>query len=192
MEDAIMIEIDVSLFKELIQGYSSALKKVEEYNNDIISNFNELSKYWHDQESLKLNSSVKLEIQRMINLESNIKDQLEIYKYLENEYKKIGNKIKCNLEAKDMIDNKLVSIISSINNILNQYDDLGDISFYPKSYVIENQKNDIKILLESFNNIKEKVYNTFTSIENIESTVSERLEGIEVQMFLLNNYESGE
>lgn len=192
MEDVIMIDTDVSLFKELIQSYSSTLKKVEEYNNDIISNFNELNKYWHDSESLKLNSSVKLEIQRMVNLESNIKEQLEIYKYLENEYKKIGNKIKCNLEAKDMIDNKLVSIISTINNILNQYDELGDISFYPKSYVIENQKNDIKNLLESFNNIKEKVYNTFTSIQNIESTVSERLEGIEVQMFLLNNYESGE
>ena len=192
MEDVIMIDTDVSLFKELIQGYSSALKKIEEYNNDIISNFNELSKYWHDSKSLKLNSSVKLEIQRMVNLESNIKDQLEIYKYLENEYKKIGNKIKCNLEAKDMIDNKLVSIISAINNILNQYNELGDISFYPKSYVIENQKNDIKNILDSFNNIKEKVNNTFISIQNIESTVSERLEGIEVQMFLLNNYESGE
>ena len=192
MEDVIMIDTDVSLFKELIQGYSSALKKREEYNNDIISNFNELSKYWHDSKSLKLNSSVKLEIQRMVNLESNIKDQLEIYKYLENEYKKIGNKIKCNLEAKDMIDNKLVSIISAINNILNQYNELGDISFYPKSYVIENQKNDIKNILDSFNNIKEKVNNTFISIQNIESTVSERLEGIEVQMFLLNNYESGE
>ena len=68
-----MIDTDVSLFKELIQGYSSALKKIEEYNNDIISNFNELSKYWHDSKSLKLNSSVKLEIQRMVNLESNIK-----------------------------------------------------------------------------------------------------------------------
>ena len=192
MEDVIMIDTDVSLFKELIQGYSSTLKKIEEYNNDIISNFNELSKYWHDSKSLKLNSSVKLEIQRMVNLESNIKDQLEIYKYLENEYKKIGNKIKCNLEAKDMIDNKLVSIISAINNILNQYNELGDISFYPKSYVIENQKNDIKNILDSFNNIKEKVNNTFISIQNIESTVSERLEGIEVQMFLLNNYESGE
>lgn len=187
-----MIDTDVSLFKELIQGYSSALKKIEEYNNDIISNFNELSKYWHDSNSLKLNSSVKLEIQRMVNLESNIKDQLEIYKYLENEYKKIGNKIKCNLEAKDMIDNKLVSIISAINNILNQYNELGDISFYPRSYVIENQKNDIRNILDSFNNIKEKVNNTFISIQNIESTVSERLEGIEVQMFLLNNYESGE
>ena len=192
MEDVIMIDTDVSLFKELIQGYSSALKKIEEYNNDIISNFNELSKYWHDSKSLKLNSSVKLEIQRMVNLESNIKNQLEIYKYLENEYKKIGNKIKCNLEAKDMIDNKLVSIISAINNILNQYNELGDISFYPRSYVIENQKNDIKNILDSFNNIKEKVNNTFISIQNIESTVSERLEGIEVQMFLLNNYESGE
>ena len=75
---------------------------------------------------------------------------------------------------------------------MNQYNELGDISFYPRSYVIENQKNDIKNILDSFNNIKEKVNNTFISIQNIESTVSERLEGIEVQMFLLNNYESGE
>ena len=187
-----MINTDVSMFKDLIQGYTNVLKKISENNTAIISDFNDLTKYWHDLESNKLNSSVNLEIQRMLNLESNIKEQIDIYKYLENEYKKIGNKIKCNIEAKDMIDNKLNNIINSLNDIINQYNNLGDISFYPKSYVIENQKNDINKLIENFYNIKNTIYNTFTSISNIESVVNERLESLKVQMFLLNNYERSE
>lgn len=184
-----MINVDIALLKEFTRGYSDIIKKLEDSNKDIIHNLKELKKYWHDEKVINLSISSAYEIQRMLKLESDAKSQLEIYKYLENEYSKIGKKIKCNLEAKNVLDTKLVNIIDMINNIFNQYNDLGDISFYPKAYVIENQKNNLKELLDSFVSLKENLLNTFNTISSIENTVSDRLEEIEVQMFLFNNFE---
>jgi hypothetical protein len=185
-----MIEIDTLLLKDLVKKISVALKKLEQNNTDIIHNFNELNKYWQDADALKFNSSSNLEIQRMLKLEENVRLQLDFYSYLEIEYKKIGNKIKCNLESKDFIELKLGEIIEQINSIINQYNDLGDYSFYDRSYIIDNQINDLNKLLNTFNNIRNNIKSKFERIQSIENDLSERLKDVEIQMFLLNNYES--
>lgn len=185
-----MIEVDVSILNDLIKSYSSTLKKIEQNNTDIIHNFNELNKYWQDTNISKLKSSSNLEEQRMLKLEEDIKLQLDFYSYVSIEYKKIGDKIKCNLEARDLIDNKIGNIIDLINNILNQYNDLGDISFFDRAYQVENQRNEVSCLLETFKDIRSNIYNKFETIKNIEATLEDRLKDVEVQMFLLNNYES--
>jgi len=184
-----MIEVDTTLLKDLVKSYSIALKKLEQNNTDIIHNFNELNKYWQDNDITRLNSSSQLEIQRMLKLEDNIRLQLDFYSYLEIEYKKIGNTIKCNLENRNLIDSKIGNIIDQINDILEQYNNLGDISFYDRAYVIENQKSEMYNLLNTYNSIRSNINNKFETIKIIETSLSERLEDVEIQMFLLNNYE---
>lgn len=184
-----MINVDISLLKDSVRIYSNMLKKLEQNNTDIIYNFNELKKYWHDENVIKLSTDAVYEIQRMLKLESDVKSQRDLYAYLESEYSKIGKKIKCNIESQDVFDNKLDNIINMINEIINKYNDLGDISFYHKSYVIENQRNDLNNLRDSFVEIRNSLTNLFNSIKSIENNVNNILENIEVQMFLFNNFE---
>ena len=185
-----MIDVDISLLRDLIKSYSNTLKKLEQNNTDIIHNFNELGKYWQDTNILKLKESSNLETQRMLKLEENIKLQLDFYSYVSIEYKRIGEKIKCNLESRDLIDSKIGSIIDLINTIINQYNELGDISYYDRAYIIENQKEEMNNLLESFKEIRSNIYDKYEDIKNIETSLEDRLKDVDIQMFLLNNYES--
>lgn len=187
-----MIEVNIPTLKESILEYKEILKKIEENNADIIYNFEQLSKYWQDERINKLKTNFNIEKQKIINLESNIKTQLSIYNELETNYIKLGNKIKCNLNSKSTVLLKVDNIISIINKIITQYNNLGDISFYPRSYIIYNQKKDIYNILQDYKTIRKNITDTYNTIEEIEKNVSEKLNAITIEKINLNNYESEE
>lgn len=187
-----MIEVNISNLEEIISNYNEIIKKIEENNSNIIQNFNDLSKNWKDEKNQRLTSNFNLEKHRIIKLEDNVKEQLSVYKYIEAGYKELGNKIKCNLNSRDLINSKLDDIINTLNVILSQYNSLGDISFYPKANIIYNQKKEIRTVLTSFNNIKENINSKFDKVEEIEKTVAEYVSKFNIETFILNNYEGEE
>lgn len=187
-----MLEVDLKKLRGVISDYKNILDQLENNNTDIIYQFNELTKYWQDQKMISLTSSFNLEKRRVLNLERNVKQQLNIYRYLENEYEKIGRKVKCNLDSKDLLNDKLDSIINKINSIINRYDNLGDISFYSRAYLIREQKKEMKSVLNSFKTIKKDINNKFSKIEDIENQVAAALENIKVETFAVNHYEGEE
>mgnify|MGYP002855346674 CR=1 FL=1 len=185
-----MIDVNVEELNTLVETYEEIIKKIEENNNEIIQNFNDLTNHWKDERMIQLSSNFNLEKQRITHLENNVKEEQEIYKTLANEYKKLGNKIKCNTEGQNLINTKLDSIINLINSILYQYNSLGDISFYPRAYIIYNQRKEVQNILKSFKSIKEKINQKFNTIKEIEKTISERLNNLTVEKLIINNYES--
>ncbi len=185
-----MVEVDLKKIRSVISNYSDILKQLEDNNTVIIHKFDELSRFWNDHNRVNLSSSFNMERQRILRLEGNVKAQQAIYKYLEKEYEKIGRKVKCNLDSRDLLNSKLDSIIKKIENIIDRYDNLGDISFYSRAYLIYEQKKEMKVALNSFKTIKKDLNKKFKQISNIEKQVSDLLNAIKVETFVANNYES--
>lgn len=185
-----MIEVDIDKIKSIINNYENIIKKIEQNNTDIIRNFDLLTRTWKDTRINNMTTSFNLEKQRIIRLENNIKDELSIYKLIEIGYEKLGTKIKCNLDSKDLINNKLDNIISTLSDIIYAFNNLGDISFYPRANLIYSSRNEIENILELFKAIKENINDKFTTIIEIEKNISEKLNSIRIEKFILNNYES--
>jgi len=68
-----MIEVNVLELKNILISYRDILKRIDSNNEDIIFNFNNLSKNWHDQKSIKLQGSISLEKDRIEKLYDNVK-----------------------------------------------------------------------------------------------------------------------
>lgn len=185
-----MVEVDINKIKNVISGYSEIIKQLEEDNNVLINEFNEMQKYWNDQNRIKLSTSFNLEKKRILNLEQNIKDQLKVYRYIEENYAKIGKKVKCNLDNQKLLINKLDNVIDKVKSIIDDYDNLGSISFYSRAYLIRNQEYELQKILDSLEVLKSELNNKFSQINNIEKQLSGVLPNMKVEYFVANNYES--
>lgn len=187
-----MIEVDLRQLREAISKYCDILKTLEDNNTAIIYNFNEMNKHWQDERINKLSANINLENQRILRLEKNMKKQLVAYRTVAKGYEKIGRQIKCNLAGKDILNAKLDNIIHKINNIIIRYDSLGDISFYPRAYLIRNQKKELKVALKEFKQIKKDLNDKFNQIKDLENVIQKQLATIKIENIVVNNYEREE
>ena len=184
-----MVNVNVDNLKSITSEYSNTLKKEKENNSNIYKSFNELPKYWHDTHSEKMASSYNTEKQRIIRLTEDIEKQLEIYKYLENSYSVLGNKIMCDKDNVSYVLSKLDIVIDQLDYVKYQYDNLGDISFYPRAYLIYNEREEVVRLKNSFIGIKNSIQNEFKYVDDIEKAVSDMVDKCSVEQFIANNYE---
>lgn len=187
-----MIEVDLKKVRKVITKYNEIIKTLEENNTAIIYNFNELNQHWQDGRITKLKGNVNLEEQRILNLEKNIKSQLSVYREIEKGYEKIGKQVHCNLNGQEILNLKLDSIISQISNIIERYNSLGDISFYPRAYLIYRNKEKMRRVLKEFKTIKKSLNEKFNEIREVEKNVHDKLAAIKIQIIRVNNYEREE
>lgn len=187
-----MIEVNLKEIRKIVLNYNDVLKKIEDNNTAIIHNFTDLNNHWHDQRMINMNTSFNTEKQRILKLENNVKKQIKVYKTIEKGYEKIGRKVKCNLEAQELLNRKIDTVISELEDIVSDYDSLGSISFYPRAYMIYNQKRELEIALSSFKGIKKKMNNKFKQIKEIERSVNTALSELKVEVIIPNNYERNE
>ena len=184
-----MIDVDVSQLNTLVNQYNNILKRVDELYSDIIHNYKELYKVWQDMKSIHLSTSVSSEYSRMLKLKQNIKDQKNVYFLIYQGYKNLGYKIHCDLKKQDFINYKITEILQLLHTIHNQFSNLGDVSFSPKKYHIYQQQKSIKSIIDSMKDLKSKINDKYKRIQEIETQVEERLQGISVEGFVLNHYE---
>ena len=124
------MEINVSKLDNVLNDYDMIIKKVAQNNSDIYGNFTELSKNWKDQRITNMMTKYNSEKSSYSQLEKNIKNQYYVYKFLQTKYSKLGNKIKCNLNNKDLIKeypNKLFEINPELDDEI--YDMIHVVDF---------------------------------------------------------------
>ncbi len=187
-----MIEVRVKELEVIVNKYNNILEQLNENNTDLFGCFTDISKYWNDDRKNNFYTSYKLEKNRIIKLTDNIKAVKEVYEYLYNEYSAFGEVIKCNLESKDNIIYKLDKIINKIQNLIYQYDNLGDISFYYNSHKVYTQKSKLLDMLNTYKTIKSKIIADYDSIKKIEKEAHDKLNQISIETFNLNKYEGNE
>ena len=185
-----MIEVDIELLQDNIERYNKILKKIQDNNNDIFYNFNNIYDNWHDKKSKELEEHLIREKKKIYNLENNIKEQISIYEFIKEKYKDLGNKIKCNLDSKTLIDDKLNIIIKLLEDIINQYNELGDISFFSEAEIIKTDEDKTKSIYKEFIDLRQNILFSYDSIEEIEKELIEKTKDIDIEKIVLNNYES--
>lgn len=187
-----MINVNVEKLKSAQTEYSNALKREKLNNNSIFQGFNNLTKYWHDTHIDKMSSNYNSEKQRIIRLAEDIGKQIEIYKYLVDSYSVLGNNIMCDKDNASYIISKIDIVIDQLDYVKYQYDNLGDISFYPRAYLIYNERDEVSSLKNSFVSIKNNIQNKFKYIDDVEKNVSSLVDQSTVEQFIANNYECEE
>ncbi len=187
-----MIEVRVKELETIVNKYNCILDQINENNTNLFGCFTDISKYWNDDRKINLYTSYKLEKNRIIKLTDNIKEVKEVYEYLYNAYSTFGEVIKCNLDSKDNIIYKLDKIINQIQNLIYQYDNLGDISSYYNSHKIYTQKSKLLDILDTYKTIKSKITADYDSIKEIETEAQDKLNKISIETFNLNKYERNE
>lgn len=185
-----MIEVNVAKLGDVVSDYDFVIKKISQNNNDIFNNFTELTKNWRDQRITNMMTKYNSEKSSYSQLENNIKSQYYVYKFLQSKYSRLGNKIKCNLSNKDLICEKLNTIIDQLNTIIWQYNNLGDISFCPISGLIYEQRDDLYSILENFKAIRKSITDKFNYVNSVETAVAENLKNNKIAYIPVNNYES--
>ena len=184
-----MIEVDINKLNDLIESYEELIKQIDKNNEDIVAEFYNIKKYWHDQKCINMYSSFELEKKRIIKNAENIKKQENIYKYIKQQYKVFGEKIKINLGKYDKIIEKINLVKSDIKWLIERYHNL-DKDFYPRDYVLNNQCAKLERMKDSLDNIKEKIKNDYNKMNNIESNIQEMISNNRIENFSFNNYES--
>lgn len=185
-----MIEVNIEKLNDLLVSYDNFIKQLDDNNFELISEFNIIKKYWHDQRCINMYSSFELEKNRIIKNVDNIKKQEDLYRYIMTEYKSLGNKIRCDLDKKDTVIEKINLVIENLNTIIGQYNNIGDIGFYRGAHKIRSQKKKLQNVLDSFNNMKDELIEKYHEISEIESNIQEKLTDLKIECFSYNNYES--
>lgn len=185
-----MIEIDISKLDELISLYENYIKQMDKNNLDLITEFNAIRKYWHDQKCINMYNSFELEQKRILKNADNIKSQKKIYEYIRQQYSNLGDKVRVSLDRRDVVIDKINNVINILNEMVNGYDNLGDISFYPAAYVIRNQKKVLLQMVNTFTEIKERLNTTYNKINQVENSIYEMTNNVKVECFSLNKYEN--
>lgn len=187
-----MINIDVQKLNKTIEKYTEISKRITANNREIIKTHRELEKSWKSERMNNLKKNMTLEDERYLNLEKNIKNQVSIYQDVKEKYKALGENVQYNENDKDIMIAKIDKIILKLTSIIKQFNNIGDISFYEKEYKIREQSLKVKLILKSFEKIKENIENTSNVIEKIEGDLAKRVSSASIEAISPNYYEGEE
>ena len=171
-----MISIDV---KNIGYNISKLNKTIEEYESTYLNLFNttnSIQTLWTGVVAENYFEEInhdKLETQKLI---EKIKNRQELYKYIYDSYKELGNKINCNLNAKDEIITKINNCINTSKEILKIYESIDITKNYKEKEKIQKHQETTKKILKRYKTIKENVQMIYSNIEEIEKKINKELE----------------
>lgn len=169
-----------------MENYISKLNKtIDNFSNNILNIYNELNwanSNWNDFHARLFFTNVNSEKNKLNNTYDELILLKEVYQTIVNQYREIGNKIKINLENRDIILNKFNSFNEKINELLSLYNNL-DLSFCSDIAIMLNkQKNELLKIKEELINIKSKIRDVLMKIEEIEKDINLRLSKIDIEI----------
>lgn len=160
--------------KNMIHSLDNILENIEEYNETLEKTnyeYETMLLSWENQVADKLYQSYKHNYQ---NLKKLTFQATTLFKYLKtemNKYLEIGNKIECQQDQMESIYYGIDNLLIKLTAINTKFNNLGNITFYPKYIEInsikdklnkekerlEKEKNNIKTKEEKVNTIEEEI-----------------------------------
>lgn len=159
---------------EEIKLLSIKMKKIRDNYEDICINYygnlNSIKEYWKSNKSDSYFNVVNSEKKYYFELLNNIDDLLDIFKYLINKYNSIGNIIRYDFSLEDSYLQKKISIIDSLNDILNIYNNLNIKKINSSILNLITKEKDILLnglkFLEEYCDANRNTMNEIVSVEN--------------------------
>ena len=165
--------------KNMIHSLDNILENIEEYNETLEKTnyeYETMLLSWENQVADKLYQSYKHNYQ---NLKKLTFQATTLFKYLKtemNKYLEIGNKIECQQAKMESIYYGIDNLLIKLTAINTKFNNLGNITFYPKYSEINSIKDKLnkekERLEKEKNNIKEKEEKVNTIEEEILKEIS--------------------
>lgn len=156
-------------------------KIIEEYNSNVDNLKNEYQNLmWDTPEKGTFDNKINDDFKKIEYLKLNIQTVIELYEDISNKYSNIGNKIKCNFDYENKINEMFIANEELLDNIINLYNQI-DVDFDEKISTIINKQlieiNNQKNILESTkNNIK----SIFKRLKELDQTIKKKVDEIEL------------
>lgn len=175
------VNIDISMLEGVLKQLNQTIEEYEQIDKNILNALKNSSFFWNDNIAKTFFNEIDKEHLNNEKVITNLKNNSEIIAYIINSYSSIGKKIKCNLNSKDLIINKIKNILYNINDILVSYGYLNT-SFCPyESYLLYEEKKKINVAYNTLNTMLNNITNNFKKMEQIEKN-------IKLKISSLNNY----
>lgn len=163
---------------------------IEDYELNFLNLYNEVNKtsnYWKDAHAKAFYKDLDIQKIKVSNTIDELKKVKDIYKYVQEKYETLGQKIDFNLNYKTKVLNNLNDYIDQIKIIINNYEAL-DLSFCP--YEARYIRNQLQKLRNHKNNLikyKSKVEKKFNYIEEIEKNIKTQISKIQIEILQEND-----
>ena len=169
-----MIVVDIKELGDKINELSKLIQDYEYFTNSIYHEFQNISTYWNDNKKQRLFFFIETGHKNNQKLIGNLKEHYQIYQRLYQGYSQLGQQIRCNLEAKDLVLAKVETVINQMQSILNLYNNLGNLSFVPLKIrtFLYNEQDTLGLKIGAIQQIKEVLQRNYEKIEEIEEKVS--------------------
>ncbi len=185
------MEISVNNMLESITNLSNKVTEYKEKNEKISFEFQSMFSVWingvADQFSSRVTES-EIEAKKLV---VNMENLIAILKREITKLKPMGNNIQCNIDSKTIIMTKYNNVVMSLSKALKYYQNLGDLSFYPKRNWIENQRTKITEEISHFEELRKETEHQFTLIQKIEKNLSQELDRLKVEKITYQTELSG-
>lgn len=184
-----MMKIEV----EKLDDKLSELFLIEDkYNTFYLNYYNSLfnlKDYWTTIKGINFLDNAEKEKKEFMKLLLSLREFEDIYVYLVNEYKKIGNNIEYNFDKRDDLINKIDDYSSKVNSLLYKYENLefNNIDLNIKERLL-NEKAYLKKCINSIKKFKNKNKNVMNYIEIIEKNVISKASKVNVDIVQEFNY----
>lgn len=158
-------------------------KLITEYEDNYLSLFRELnssSLFWKDGKSELFFDTIPKEKIKNDNYYQEIKNVQNIYTYILEQYKKIGNKINIDLNYQEAILKRFDKIILELENIKSLYEHLDTSFCIEEKGIILNELKDITQIIEIIKDEKNRIKNLLEKIESIEMEISTQINKIKI------------
>ena len=176
-----VLKIDVIKFENEVIKYNELIKKYESVTVNLFHILKNTSSYWRDDRTNIFFDELQSEKRNIDLVIDSLKELGELYKFMLQKYKDLGNKITYNPELKKEIDNKFSKLTIEITDILKKYNNLNIDSSFSEKDLIANEKNNIIKAKEKIEDIKEKVKDTFQQLDNIDNEINQKIKNMDVK-----------
>lgn len=188
-----MIKVDVVKLGNTVGTYSSIISNLYDTDAKISQGLNAFKYSWNDQKCQTMLGVANLERGKINRLNSDMKNELSIYKYAYEKYKKLGRSVKYNDGNSDYIIHKLDVVSDQLEFVIEQFGQrcLGNLNWVDTNTlrIIHAQRDRLIMIRNAFDNAREIVTDNMNYIEGVESSIADMSKNVKIESFARNYYE---
>ena len=172
------MKIVVDDIKKSINNLSNYIDIYENNYLNMNNLFSEIKGYWIGENSILFFNKTDYEQKNIYNNINEIKELLNVYKYIANVYSNFGNEIVSNVEKEEYLATYFNVYLSLIDQIVILYSSIP--ANY--SYLIEDQKSYFINLKRKIINIKNSVKSSCNQISRVEEIIENKVSKIKIDV----------
>lgn len=174
------MEVNVKLVRASYESLKAEYESLEDIELNLFSSIGNINNFdWIDGNSMDFAKAIEPEKLEIDTFQMYVFSLIKIFNDIYYSYKKLGKKIKCNLDKKNAVITSINNNISIVESILNEYN-RTDLDFpYGEFSTLRSCKNNYKEIKKKLINMKKYFNSLFSEISELEAKIANKIREIE-------------